>query len=55
MAMKPWMKRQEDEDLQAHHSRVARSCCWCGRQDDSFAASNAHEDQCDSKPGNGGR
>lgn len=55
MAMKPWMHRKDDEDLKTHHSRVARSCCWCGQEDESFSASVAHEDRCNSKPGNGAR
>ncbi|ASO18069.1 hypothetical protein FHR81_002466 [Actinoalloteichus hoggarensis] len=49
--MKPWMRLREGETEQERNGRLTRTCCWCGRQDTDFPASDAHEMRCESRPG----
>ncbi|ASO19522.1 hypothetical protein FHR81_000800 [Actinoalloteichus hoggarensis] len=53
--MKPWMRRLPDETEPERNNRLARTCCWCGRQDADFPSSDAHESGCARRPDHGRR
>jgi hypothetical protein len=47
---KPWMHQRRGETRLEFHTRLARTCYRCGREDESLAASAAHEDECQGAP-----
>ncbi|APU14064.1 hypothetical protein [Actinoalloteichus fjordicus] len=53
--MKPWMRKGPDETEREWSRRLTRTCCWCGRQDEDFPASDAHEMNCARRPEQGRR
>ncbi|WP_075740756.1 hypothetical protein [Actinoalloteichus sp. GBA129-24] len=49
------MHRRDDETEQDRSKRLTRTCCWCGREDEDFPASDAHEMRCTHQPSPGRR